>query len=157
MGILGRAFTVATGHCIHQVILNTTQISVSVLRLTQWGRDRMAAIVPMGPINNIPALVQIMALHRPGNKPLSEPMVVSLLTHICVTRPRWYTINWYTMVSICTIYLWSLHFGKRPRTHVEWWKRQRDQANQVATVLSTLSITGFFCHFKQTLSICNQV
>ena len=33
-----------------------------------------------GPINNIPALVQIMAWRRPGNKPLSEPMVISLLT-----------------------------------------------------------------------------
>ena len=42
-----------------------------------------------GPINNIPALVQIMAWHRPGDKPLSEPMMVSLLTHICVTRPQW--------------------------------------------------------------------
>ena len=36
--------------------------------------------------NNIPALVQIMAWRRPGDKPLSEPMMVSLLTHICVTR-----------------------------------------------------------------------
>ena len=27
--------------------------------------------VPKGPINNIPALVQIMAWHRPGDKPLS--------------------------------------------------------------------------------------
>ena len=24
-----------------------------------------------------------------GDKPLSEPMMVSLLTHICVTRPQW--------------------------------------------------------------------
>ena len=45
--------------------------------------------VPRGPINNIPALVQIMAWRRPGDKPLSEPMMVSLLTHICVTRPQW--------------------------------------------------------------------
>ena len=45
--------------------------------------------VPKGPINNIPALVQIMAWRRPGDKPLSEPMVVSLTTHICVTRPQW--------------------------------------------------------------------
>ena len=45
--------------------------------------------VPKGRINNIPALVQIMAWHRPGHKPLSEPMMVSLLTHICVTRPQW--------------------------------------------------------------------
>ena len=42
-----------------------------------------------GPINNIPALVKIMAWRRPGDKPLSEPMMVSLLTHICVTRPQW--------------------------------------------------------------------
>ena len=46
--------------------------------------------VPKGPINNIPALVQIMAWCRPGDKPLSEPMMVSLLTHICVTRPQWF-------------------------------------------------------------------
>ena len=44
--------------------------------------------VPTGPINNIPALVQIMAWRRPGDKPLSEPRMVSLPTHICVTRPR---------------------------------------------------------------------
>ena len=45
--------------------------------------------VPKGQINNIPALVQIMAWRRPGDKPLSEPVMVSLLTHICVTRPQW--------------------------------------------------------------------
>ena len=45
--------------------------------------------VPKGPINNIPALVQIMAWRRPGDKPLSEPVMVSLLTHICVIRPQW--------------------------------------------------------------------
>ena len=45
--------------------------------------------VPKGPINNIPSLVQIMTWCRPGDKPLSEPMLFSLLTHICVTRPQW--------------------------------------------------------------------
>ena len=45
--------------------------------------------VPKGPINNIPALVQIMAWRRPGDKPLSEPMMVSIPTHICVTPPQW--------------------------------------------------------------------
>ena len=45
--------------------------------------------VPKGPINNIPALVQIMAWRRPGDNPLSEPMMVGLPTHICVTRPQW--------------------------------------------------------------------
>ena len=32
-------------------------------------------------INNIPALAQVMAWPQPGDKPLSEPMMVSLLTH----------------------------------------------------------------------------
>ena len=41
-----------------------------------------------GPINSIPALVQIMAWRRPGDKPLSEPMMVKSLTHICVTRSQ---------------------------------------------------------------------
>ena len=50
--------------------------------------------VPKGPINNIPAMVQIMAWRRPGDKALSEPMMVSLLTHICVTRPQWVNTNY---------------------------------------------------------------
>ena len=44
---------------------------------------------PKGPTDNILALVQVMAWRRPGDKPLSEPMVDSLLTHIFVTRPQW--------------------------------------------------------------------
>ena len=49
--------------------------------------------VPNGPIDNIPALVQIMAWRRWGDKPLFEQMMVSLPTHICVTRPQWVTQN----------------------------------------------------------------
>ena len=45
--------------------------------------------VPKFRINHISALVQIMAWRRPGDKPLSGPVMVSLLTHICVTRPLW--------------------------------------------------------------------
>ena len=61
--------------------------------------------VPKGLINNIPALVQIMACRRPGDKPLSEPMLVKLPTRICVTRPQW--------VKTCSHrfpYHLSLHF-----------------------------------------------
>ena len=36
--------------------------------------------VPKGPSNNNPALVQIMAWRRSGDEPLSEPMMVSVLT-----------------------------------------------------------------------------
>ena len=50
--------------------------------------------VPKGPITNILALVQIMAWRRSGDKPLSEPMMVSLLTHIYVTRPQWVNSLW---------------------------------------------------------------
>ena len=77
--------------------------------LTHWGQDEMAAIfqcifmnenvwilikispkfVPRGQINNIPALVQIMAWRRSGDKPLSEQMMVDLLMHIWVTQPQW--------------------------------------------------------------------
>ena len=46
-------------------------------------------LVPRGPVNNIPALVQIMAWRRPGDKPLSEPMMFNLLIHTCITRPQW--------------------------------------------------------------------
>ena len=58
--------------------------------------------VPKGPID-IPALVQIMAWRHPGDKPLSEPMIVSLPMDICVTQPQWvnpyhvfrdYTLNY---------------------------------------------------------------
>ena len=49
--------------------------------------------VPKGPINNIPALVQIMAWRRPGDKPLSEPMMVGLPTHICVNQPQGFNVD----------------------------------------------------------------
>ena len=96
------------------LILTSLLLFFYMAILTHWGRDKMDAIsqttffkciflnenvwipikislkfVPKGPINNIPALVQIMAWRRPGDKPLSETVMVRLLTHICVTRPQW--------------------------------------------------------------------
>ena len=55
--------------------------------------------VPKGPINNIPALVQMMAWRRPGNKPLSEHMMVNLLTHICITGPQW-NASYYIRINL---------------------------------------------------------
>ena len=68
--------------------------------LTHWGRDKMDATSQttfssafswkkmckfrlifhwsLFPIDNIPVLVQTMAWRRPGDKPLSEPMVASV-------------------------------------------------------------------------------
>ena len=45
--------------------------------------------VRKGPIDNNPALVQITAWRRLGDKTFSEPMMVSLPTHMCVVRSRW--------------------------------------------------------------------
>ena len=96
-------------------------LSACGITLTHWGRNQVDAIfadificilenenewisprisltfVPKVRINNIPVLVQIMAWRRPGDKPLSEPMMVSLLTHISVTRTQWvkeYDTQW---------------------------------------------------------------
>ena len=68
--------------------------------------------VPKYRINNIPALVQIMAWRRPGDKPLSEPMLVSLPTHLCVARPQWVNLNLnlnlkkslFDWIQFCTLY-----------------------------------------------------
>ena len=47
--------------------------------------------VPRGPINNIPALVQIMVWRRPGNKPSSEPVIVvywRIYASLCLNEVR---------------------------------------------------------------------
>ena len=62
--------------------------------------DISLKFVPTVRIDNIPTLVQIMAWRRPGDKPSSEPMMVSLLTHICVTRPQ--SVNGGLRVTKCT-------------------------------------------------------
>ena len=60
--------------------------------------------VRKGSNNNIPALVQIMAWRRSGDKQLSEPMMVSLPTHICVTRLQW--VNMTSHITIVRISVW---------------------------------------------------
>ena len=45
--------------------------------------------VPRGAVTIISALVQTMVWCWPCDTPLSEPTMVSLPTHICVTRPQW--------------------------------------------------------------------
>ena len=66
--------------------------------------------LPTVPNNNIPSLFQIMVWRRSGDKPLSETMVISWLTHICVTQPQWVkqwktrviglTAAWYKLVLL---------------------------------------------------------
>ena len=90
--------------------------------------------VPKVRLNNIIALVRIMVWRRPGAKPLFEPMMVSLLTHICVARPQWVNTLWpkyngwrfthdifkcvflkgnvYILIKIQLLYFWRSHFEK---------------------------------------------
>ena len=56
--------------------------------------------VPKGTINDIPALVQIMVWRCPSDKPLSEPMMVSLLTQIGIPRLQWANCHWNEYVFI---------------------------------------------------------
>ena len=85
-----------------------------------WIPIQISLKFPKGPIKNIPALVQIMAWRRPGDKPLSEPMMVNLPTHICVSRPQW--VNTYSehiafslfsgLYSNLDVYIFVFIFGK---------------------------------------------
>ena len=68
--------------------------ALSWMKMYQLRLKISLMFVPKGPINNIPALVPIMAWRRPGDKPLSEPMMVSLPTHICKIVVRWVPWNY---------------------------------------------------------------
>ena len=57
-------------------------------------------VLPEGPIDNNPAFVQILVWRRLGDTPLSEPMMVRLLTHICTTRPQWFNMKSYTATRL---------------------------------------------------------
>ena len=96
--------------------------------------------VPKGPINNIPALVQIMAWYRSDDKPLSEPMMVSLPTHICITRPQWVNTlrlrqngrlfqmtfsNGYTWMTMFQFWIWFnwIFFLRVQLRTIQYWSR----------------------------------
>ena len=114
-----------------QVVETDTHGSVNTLRPRQNGRhfadDSFKRIflneniviamkislkfVPKRLINNIPALVQIMDWRRPGDKTLSEPMMVRLPTHICVTWPQRIKRSILLLIMLNVdwlIYIWML-------------------------------------------------
>ena len=77
--------------------------------------------VPNIQINHIPALVQIKAWYQTGDKSLSEPMIVSLLMHICVTGPQWvneikHNKIMYILYGICCVYN-----PLRVTDPAQWW------------------------------------
>ena len=98
--------------------------------------------VPGGRINNIPALVQIMAWRRPGDKPLSELMMVCSLTHICVTRPQWvkvFHLPW--LISSMCVLVFTLLDGER-RTNYSFSLKK----NSLNTLLWCYSIMQSIMH-----------
>ena len=66
--------------------------------------------IPQGPINNIPALVQIMVWRQPGDKPLFGPVMVRLPTHICVTRPQWVKQKCKQVCKFFLIFCWHVEY-----------------------------------------------
>ena len=87
---------------------------------------------PLLTINNIPAVVQIMAWRQPGDKPLSEPMMVSLLMHISVTRPQ-LTYNIFIYTVLCRAYtvLASLFQNSLRPSDTIWLLQSRSTLAQV--------------------------
>ena len=109
-----------------------------------WVSIKMSLkVLPKGPINNIPALVRIMAWRRSGDKPLSEPMMVSLSTHICVTRPQWVNSVQVTVTQLCKLWL-------------KWIVTSHTKCtNHTYTVSYTLRIPGCEQFFAYTcITIC---
>ena len=100
---LWRAVTLYDIHVIRHQYVNTLRlrqngchfadatIKCIFLNGNAWIKTSVK-FVPKGPINIIPAFVELMAWRRPCDKPLSEPMKVKILTHTCVTRPQWVTV-----------------------------------------------------------------
>ena len=74
--------------------------------------------VPKGQINNISALVQIMPWRRRGDKPLSEPMMIISLTHICGTRPQW--VSAYLSIRIRVLVIGRI-YGYTRSVVQYWW------------------------------------
>ena len=66
------------GRLFHTTFSN----AFSWMKMKEFSIKISQKFVPKDQINNIPSLVQIMAWRRPGDKSLSEAMLVSLLTHI---------------------------------------------------------------------------
>ena len=108
-------------------------------------------------------MVQMMTWHSPGDKPLSEPVIFSLLIHICVTRPQcvkdtyqckycwfgWWLGAWSTPshdpTQLCDIYISGY---KYTRDLISEWTRLFG----LLRILDNL-ISGAVCYFCTTISV----
>ena len=85
-----------------------------------------------GPIDNNPALVQILAWHWSGSKPLFETMMVSLPMHICVTLPQWVHNEIYSVMNKT-----KMHHHHRKEMYHQHCFQAFISAIQIATVTSS--------------------
>ena len=173
--------------CLSICLSDITILTLNTLRLRQNGRlfsdDIFKCIflnengrilikislkfVPKVPINNIPALVQIMAWRHPGDKPLSELMMVSLLTHICVTRPQWVKSFWvsaWNLVEWCRV-PWSRMLKRVPTGSGKPGKIKfsgkvmelgKSHTDKSSPSIRNLALIGFASHLVSCIhSTCN--
>ena len=114
--------------------------------------------VPKVQINNIPTLVPIMAWRRPGEKPLSESIIVSIPTHIhavSANRILWVYAGFWWYHGILVVHLqdsvgafgakwltkWLHHAKALPRRGVLRWEWSNKDVHLVTTFV--------FCHVSK--------
>ena len=117
--------TIGTSSSADKVLMKDTEFQTKWTPFRRWNfevdfhewkclnSDKKISLkfLPKGPTNNIPALVQSMACRRPDKKPLSEPMMVRLTTHICATRPQvkaFPVIKWFDYMFAVQNWLFKL-------------------------------------------------
>ena len=88
-----------------------------------------------------------MAWRRPGDKPLSEAMRVSSLTHKCVTRPQW--VN---RVPLCRYgKLFDKHPHNLSKSH-RWYKSSDGSALGLVTSLMIMFWSRTLCIYINLIS-----
>ena len=100
--------------------------------------------VPKGSISNIPALVQIMAWRRLGDKPLSEPMLACSPMHICVSQPQWVNIPSELKSTIKEDNSLAVVSVKLPEPCLQNTPRNKDQRIGIDQILNIWLITNHF-------------
>ena len=132
---------------------NGHHFSDDIFRCIFWNENvRISIIISLKfitkvRINHITSMAQLKARHRPCDNPLSEPMMVSSLTHICVTRPQWVKLTVETLAKLdpCQNYL------KYNKTVGNIWKTCTASTGQSETRNKMYDIFLFFPnHWKIT-------
>ena len=91
-----------------------------------------------------------MAWCRPGDKPLSEPMMVSLLRHLCVTRYHWVNIPYHYVNMItypCPNWAQGMHIHR-------WIPTLDDKyANSLSSHIFMIIQMFMSCLFKKVMPV----